>query len=79
MPTPTRPCAVCGTIVTPWSADTITAHETNCYLTHPDKIPAEHREHHAGYLLHKSRSEAAMRGVATRRARKTSYTKHPNI
>jgi hypothetical protein len=62
-----RDCAVCGRFLRPFDEYTFTAHEFNCYKNHKDKIPAEHMETFRRELAGEARSNAAKRGVETRR------------
>ena len=64
--TPTRRCFVCAAPLFPFSPETLTAHEFRCYEV-SGKCPEHHREAFARELLGKKRSEAAFRGVETRR------------
>jgi hypothetical protein len=64
-----RDCAVCGRTLRPFDEYTFTSHEFKCYKSHRDKIPAEHMETFKRELAGEMRSEAAKRGVETRRQR----------
>jgi hypothetical protein len=64
-----RDCAVCGRTLRPPSEYTFTAHEFKCYKGNKDKIPDEHMETFKKTLAWEMRSEAAKRGVETRRQR----------
>jgi hypothetical protein len=65
-PTYRRPCAVCGAPLTPWSPETLTAHEFKCYKA-SGKVPEYHKSRFEEVLKGEKRSEAAFRGVETRR------------
>lgn len=60
-------CATCGLALQPFSEHTFTSHEFHCYKLHPDKIPARDQTEFQHQLLGERRSEAAKRGVETRR------------
>lgn len=62
-----RQCAVCNTTVTPYDESTVTAHEMECYITHPECIPAQHRARYEQYIKSLSRSIAAKKAVKTKR------------
>lgn len=62
-------CAVCSETLQPFSINTFTAHEFECYKAHPDKIPERDREVFERELLGEKRSAAAKRVVETRRQR----------
>lgn len=60
-------CAGCGKLLQPFSETTFTAHEFYCYKIFPDRIPERDRETFERELLGEQRSQAAKRGVETRR------------
>ncbi len=62
-----RGCAVCGQFLRPFDEYTFTTHEFKCYKKHRDKIPPDHFEIFRRELAGEMRSEAAKRGVETRR------------
>ncbi len=66
----TRPCAVCGTTLFPFTPETFTAHEFACYKARPDLIPDHHRAEQSRTLAWETRSAAAHRGARTRKARR---------
>jgi hypothetical protein len=60
-------CASCGIILQPFNQHTFTAHEFKCYKAHTDRIPRRDLAEFERQLLGERRSEAAKRGVETRR------------
>lgn len=66
----TRNCAVCGKRLEPFNAETMTAHEFECYKRHPDKVPAEHLDTFERTLTWEKRSGAGKRGAETRARRR---------
>jgi hypothetical protein len=66
-----RLCAVCTAPLTPFSPETLTAHEFGCYKV-SGKTPQHHAEAFAATLKWEKRSLAAKRGLQTRRRNKAS-------
>ena len=62
-----RNCAVCGSPMRPMHPEFIVAHEFKCYKKYPEKVPPWHKVQFERELLGEKRSEAAKRGVETRR------------
>ncbi len=74
-----RNCAICECRLQPFDEYTFTAHEFKCYNAHRDKIPEEHMQLFRRELAADMRSQAAKRGVETRRQRGGKRAPRKNV
>ncbi|SRR5258706_5286847 len=65
--TVTKVCAVCCANLTSRDPNTLTAHEFKCFKSNRALIPVHMRDKFIATLAWEKRSEAAKRGVETRR------------